>query len=210
MDARRSVGAGALAASVVLGCTVAANGCSEKKTSETPATAEANARADAGAMLVAAPDAAGPEARAGATDRGPALDAALAPAATAAPSAATAAASAASAGDSGAAALSLDERAAGKTVELAAGQTLTLALGANPTTGFDWSVTRSPAALGAAEMTYESSGNMPGAPGTRRIAWTLKTRLPAGEHPVELGYARSFEKGVAPYKTFAFKVRAAR
>ena len=58
-------------------------------------------------------------------------------------------------------------------------------------------------------MGYVAGGEQPGAPGKRRITWSLKSALPAGDQAVELGYARSFEKGVAPFKTFRFKVRAA-
>jgi predicted secreted protein len=102
----------------------------------------------------------------------------------------------------------IDEGSEGKTIELAPGQTLVALLNANPTTGFDWAVIKAPAALGAPEMGFVSGGEQPGASGKRRIAWTLKSALPAGEQPVELGYARSFEKGVAPFKTFRFKVSA--
>ncbi len=103
----------------------------------------------------------------------------------------------------------IDEGSEGKTIELAPGQSLVAHLAANPTTGFDWAVIKAPPALGPAEMSFVTGGDQPGAPGKRRITWTLKTALPAGEHPVELGYARSFEKGVAPFKSFKFKVRAA-
>jgi inhibitor of cysteine peptidase len=104
--------------------------------------------------------------------------------------------------------VSIDESSNGKTVDLAAGQQLVATLEANPTTGFDWAVMKAPAALGTPEMGYASDSNLPGSPGKRHLTWTLKTALPAGEHAVELGYARSFEKGVAPFKTFRFKVRS--
>jgi len=103
----------------------------------------------------------------------------------------------------------IDESNDGKTIELAPGQQLLATLNANPTTGFDWAVIKAPAALGAPEMGYVSGGSEMGAPGKRHLTWTLKAALPAGEHAVELGYARSFEKGVAPFKTFRFKVRGA-
>jgi predicted secreted protein len=102
----------------------------------------------------------------------------------------------------------IDESGAGKVIELGPGQQLRATLDANPTTGFDWAVIKAPAALGTPEMGYVSSGDVPGAPGKRHLKWTLKSALPAGEHAVELGYARSFEKGVPPFKTFRFKVRA--
>ena len=104
----------------------------------------------------------------------------------------------------------IDEGSEGKTVELAPGQSLVLMLTANPTTGFDWAVMKAPAALGAPDLGFVGGGEQPGAPGKRRITWTLKSALPAGDQAVELGYARSFEKGVAPFKLFRFKVRAER
>ena len=104
----------------------------------------------------------------------------------------------------------LDEGAAGKTVDVAKGATITLLLAATPSSGFDWAVLKAPAALGAPTLGFVAGGGEMGAAGKRRIVWTVKDALPAGEHAVELGYARSFEKGVAPFKTFRFKVRAAK
>lgn len=101
----------------------------------------------------------------------------------------------------------IDETNDGKTIELAPGQELVATLDANPTTGFDWAVIKAPASLGSPEMGYASSGSAPGSPGKRHLTWTLKSALPAGDSTVELGYARSFEKGVAPFKTYRFKVR---
>ncbi len=106
--------------------------------------------------------------------------------------------------------MSLDEGAAGKTVEVAKGATITLMLAATPSSGFDWAVLTAPAALGTPTLGFVAGGDQMGSAGKRRIVWTVKDALPAGEHAVELGYARSFEKGVAPFKTFRFKVRAAK
>ena len=103
--------------------------------------------------------------------------------------------------------VTIDETKANTTVSLGKGQKLVVQLKANPSTGFDWSVVKAPAALGKPEM-----GSVPGvgegAPGLRRLTFTLKDPLPEGEHQVELGYARSFEEGKPPLKTFRFKVRA--
>lgn len=107
-------------------------------------------------------------------------------------------------------AVSLDDGAEGKTVDVAKGATVTLLLAATPSSGFDWAVLKAPAALGAPTLGFVAGGGEMGAAGKRRIVWTVKDALPAGEHAVELGYARSFEKGVAPFKTFRFKVRAAK
>ena len=107
--------------------------------------------------------------------------------------------------------VNLDEGSDGKTIDLAKGQSVVLMLSATPSSGFDWAVTKAPAALGSPGMGFiAGGGDQMGASGKRRIAWTLKDALPAGEHTVELGYARGFEPGVAPFKTFRFKVRAAR
>jgi len=88
--------------------------------------------------------------------------------------------------------------------------TVTLSLGANPTTGFDWEVTKAPAAMGTAQRGFTEGGSAPGSPGKRTIVWTVKGALPAGDHAVELAYRRSFEEGKAPFKTFKFKVRGAK
>jgi predicted secreted protein len=106
--------------------------------------------------------------------------------------------------------VNLDEGSDGKTIDLGVGQSVVLMLAASPTSGFDWSVTKAPAALGAPAMGYlPPPGDGMGAPGKRRITWTVKSALPAGEQTVELAYRRGFEQGVPALKTFRFKVRAA-
>ena len=106
--------------------------------------------------------------------------------------------------------LNLDEGSDGKTFDVATGQSIVLMLTASPTSGFDWSVTKAPPALGAPEMGFISGGDAMGASGKRRITFTVKSALPPGEHTVELGYRRSFEKGVPAFKTFKFKVHGVR
>lgn len=206
--------------SVIAGAALATFGCKEKRTSETAANVDANAKVDANALGVidggevrvddandASTDGASDAASDASADGGKGADA---PAHRASDGSA-AATETAPHGDGGArvASLTLDEHSAGKTISLAVGQSMTLSLGASPTTGFDWSVTKAPKALGTATMKFVQGGSQMGAPGMRTITWTLARALPAGEHAVELGYARSFEKGVAPFKTFKFKVRAA-
>ncbi len=101
---------------------------------------------------------------------------------------------------------------ADKTFELAPGATLGVVLPASPTSGFDWEVTKAPAALGAVQKGFTEGGGGLGASGNRRLTWTLATgkSLPAGESSIELAYRRSFEEGKPPAKTFRFKVRAKR
>lgn len=106
--------------------------------------------------------------------------------------------------------VNVDEGSAGTTIELAPGQALVVSLVATPSTGFDWDVVKSPPALSGPEMGFVKGGEQPGAPGKRRLTFVVKTALPAGEHELVLGYARSFEKGVAPFKTFKLKLRAPR
>jgi predicted secreted protein len=101
----------------------------------------------------------------------------------------------------------VDQAKADTTVSLGSGQKLVVVLRSNPTTGFDWSVVKAPPALGKPEM-----GSIPGAGvgggGHRKLTFTPKEPLPAGEHTVELAYARPFEDAQAPLKTFRFKVKA--
>ncbi|MDB4940655.1 MAG: hypothetical protein JWP97_189 [Labilithrix sp.] len=109
------------------------------------------------------------------------------------------------------AAVTLGDGDSGKTVDLAPGQSLVLLLAATPTSGFDWSVIEAPAALGAPTLDFvAAAGGAMGAAGKRKIVFTVAGALAPGEHTVKLGYARSFEKGVAPFKTFVFRVRPAR
>ena len=116
----------------------------------------------------------------------------------------------AGAGDAGGSkSVQLDEAGEGKAIDLVAGAQLVLLLRASPTSGFDWSVVKAPPGLGTPEMGYIAPpGEGMDAPGKRRIVWTLKAALPAGEHAVELGYRRGFEQGTPPLKTFRFKVRS--
>lgn len=104
--------------------------------------------------------------------------------------------------------VTVDDASAGKTVDLAPGSKLVVALKSAPNNGFDWSVTKAPAALGKPEMSFVPAASEElGAKGTRKLTFTPGA-LPPGEHEVELGYARSFEPGKPPARTFKFKVRS--
>lgn len=104
--------------------------------------------------------------------------------------------------------VSADEGSDGKSIDLAPGQALVVSLNATPSSGFDWAVVKSPPALAAPDMSFVAGGDQMGAPGKRRLTFVLKSALPVGEHDLVLGYARSFEKGVAPFKTFKVKLHA--
>jgi predicted secreted protein len=103
--------------------------------------------------------------------------------------------------------VTIDESHEGKTIDLVKGQSLVVLLGANPASGFDWAVLKAPPALGEPKMGFIQGGEGVGVVGKRRLTFSPKGPLPAGEHAVELGYRRSFEEGKPPFKTFRFKVR---
>ena len=185
---------------VVLGGLVAiAAACTKESVRPSVVEAGAALEADAGVSAMASASAS-----ASATP----VDAA--PSASATASAAVAAVDAASTTTTASREVSLDQAAEGKTVEVVKGATVTLLLAATPSSGFDWAVLKAPAALGTPTMGFVAGGDPVGGAGKRRIVWNVKDALPPGEHAVELGYARGFEKGVAPFKTFHFKVRAAK
>jgi predicted secreted protein len=106
--------------------------------------------------------------------------------------------------------LTVDESSAGKTIDVSKGQKIVVQLKWTPSSGYDWEVTKSPPALGKPEEGVVSAGDVPGAKGLRRFTFTAKDTLPAGEHAIEFGYRRDFEKGKPPAKTFSFKVRPAK
>lgn len=107
--------------------------------------------------------------------------------------------------------IALDEASAGKTIDVRSGQSVTLTLVTNPTTGYDWKVISAPAALGEPTSTIAvPDSGADGAATTRRFVWKPKGALGPGEHPLELAYRRSFEKGVAPIKSFRVLLRDAK
>jgi len=106
--------------------------------------------------------------------------------------------------------IALDEKSADKTIEVRAGQQIVLTLVTNPTTGYDWTVISAPPALGEATTAIAPpESDLAGAPTKRTFIWTLEGPLGPGEHLLELGYRRSFEKGVAPIKSFRVTLKAA-
>ncbi len=94
---------------------------------------------------------------------------------------------------------------AGKTIELQKGSTLLVALEGNATTGFNWAVADpAPAILqqvGDVQVTPTSDAI--GAPGTMVLKFSA---VQTGQATLKLAYARSWEKGVAPEKTFEVMV----
>jgi inhibitor of cysteine peptidase len=93
----------------------------------------------------------------------------------------------------------------GKTVDLAVGQDLRVSLPGNVTTGFDWAVAGAlPSQLTSVTSTYVSSSTgVVGAGGTRTLVFRGAV---AGTGTLRLRYARSWETGIAPAKTYTLTV----
>lgn len=107
--------------------------------------------------------------------------------------------------------LVLDRPSAHQTFFVAVGQRVVVALESNPTTGYDWTVIASPDALGmpSSELAKPAPPAPPGSAAVRTFAWTVSRPLGPGDHRLELGYRRSFERGKAPIDTFSCILRDA-
>jgi inhibitor of cysteine peptidase len=100
----------------------------------------------------------------------------------------------------------IGESANGTKVELAVGQSLELSLPGNATTGYDWALDGAlPSQLATVSDSYETTApaGIVGAGGVH--AFLFVARSP-GTGTLKLRYARSWETGVAPLKTFAVTV----
>lgn len=101
----------------------------------------------------------------------------------------------------------LTERDNGRTVHINAGQSLTLKLASNPTTGFDWDVTRTDRTFGYPKESFSASSGAVGSGGTKKMVWSTRGPLDMrGTHQVTLEYHRSWETSTPPAKTFHFTV----
>jgi inhibitor of cysteine peptidase len=98
--------------------------------------------------------------------------------------------------------ITLTQQDEGKTVEAAVGQKIFVQLASNPTTGYQWSVVGNPAPLEFIKSDYAADPQAAGRIGAGGIQ-TLRfaDKLP-GKVELKLGYARPWEKDVAPAKTF--------
>ena len=102
-----------------------------------------------------------------------------------------------------AATITVGPSANGSTRELLSGDTLVVRLPGNPTTGYRWTVTARPSALRALGSTYLAPAKgLPGQGGT----YVFRFRARAGAGTLRLAYARSFEKGKPPIRTFRLAV----
>jgi len=97
----------------------------------------------------------------------------------------------------------------GKTVTVTEGQNLLVKLQSNPSTGYGWEVVSTDRTFGypSAEKFFPNGGGV-GSGGIERFTWKTKSPLSmVGEHHVKMEYKRSWEKNVAPAKTFEFTVK---
>ena len=100
--------------------------------------------------------------------------------------------------------ITLDQAAAGQTVDVSVGQMIELRLPENPTTGFRWQLQDGPGpACTMISDAYTAGGNLPGAGGEH--TWMLQAARP-GVCELRLVYRRSFEN-TPPAKSFAVNVQ---
>ncbi|MBN2361620.1 MAG: protease inhibitor I42 family protein [Deltaproteobacteria bacterium] len=95
-----------------------------------------------------------------------------------------------------------------KTITVAKGEPVVLELPANATTGFQWSVISTDRSFGYPQEDYIQGGPGIGTGGTARFTWdTDNPFVAAGStHMVTLAYARPWEHGTPPAKTFELTV----
>lgn len=100
----------------------------------------------------------------------------------------------------------LTESDAGKTVQLKSEQTLEVVLPGNPTTGYSWEVETIDNAVlkQSGEPEFQADSKAMGSGGMITMRFIAGS---SGTSDVKLIYHRSFEKGVAPLKTFEFSVK---
>lgn len=96
----------------------------------------------------------------------------------------------------------------GREMVLTTGQRLVVSLAANPTTGYQWTVTDGAEAVLASvgEHVYTQDAAAPGMVGVGGTdVWTFTATQP-GRGTLRLAYGRSFEPGEAPAETFEVPV----
>lgn len=100
--------------------------------------------------------------------------------------------------------ITIGSAANGKTIRLHPADTLVVRLSGNPTTGYSWSVKRTPAPLRLIDTTYR-----PSRPGRLGQGGTFVFRFEAkrGSGVLGLVYRRPWEKGKSPLRTFSVTVR---
>lgn len=99
----------------------------------------------------------------------------------------------------------LDESDDGNQVEISGGQTLVVSLEGNPTTGYTWQVHEVDEKVlrQVGDPQFEADSDAIGAGGVQTLRFETVT---SGSTPLKLVYARPWEQGVEPEKTFSVQV----
>jgi len=101
--------------------------------------------------------------------------------------------------------ITLTDADAGKTVTLQTGDTLVIHLAGNPTTGYNWGVSKVDASILQAQgdVQFTPDTNAAGSGGTVVLTFLAAS---AGQTQLQLAYHRSWETGIAPLQTFAVTI----
>jgi inhibitor of cysteine peptidase len=101
--------------------------------------------------------------------------------------------------------ITVGQAANGKTIHPRAGDTLIVRLPGNPTTGYRWSVSRTPAPLRLLASSYvPSPPKRLGQGGT----FVFRFRVRAGHGTLTLVYRRPWEKSKPPLRSYSLLVRS--
>lgn len=99
----------------------------------------------------------------------------------------------------------IDANDAGKTVSVKKGQDIVVKLASNPSTGYDWTVSRTDKSFGYPDsVSFTPDSNAIGSGGVDVLTWKTTDPFAQGVHTVELSYKRAWDKTAA--KTFTFTV----
>jgi inhibitor of cysteine peptidase len=101
----------------------------------------------------------------------------------------------------------LIEKDSGKLIEMKVGGTILIELPGNPTTGYMWEVSSmdSSALQKIGDFKFLANSNAIGSPGKMALRFRV---IGAGKTVLVLAYRRSWEKNVAPIRTFSVNVIA--
>lgn len=102
--------------------------------------------------------------------------------------------------------LELTESDSGKSIEVALGATIVLHLAGQPSTGYTWVVDEVDRGILVqdGEPQYVATSNLRGAEAS--MVWTFKS-IGSGTTTLKLIYARAFETGKPPLKTFELAIK---
>jgi len=104
-----------------------------------------------------------------------------------------------------AAELTVTESDSGKTLKLGGNATVAISLASNVTTGFSWSVTKidGDALAQIGDIQYAADPAPPRVVGAGGTAVVRFRAVKPGQSTITLGYARPWEQGTPPIRTFA-------